>query len=172
MLDITHKVRDLSEKAGRTLGNDLFAPVVSKEIIRLLQLQTQIANKALSITRLVLTRQLTLPPSVGAEFFPMLNTCIAAIYHTYEVINHLETAVHTRGKESFMDGLNKMIVKLDLLENETDQGQILVRNAVLALESELNPIDVIALYKMLEWTGELADQAHDLGGKLVSMLMK
>ncbi len=172
MIELTQQARDMLQKASSTLDEDLFAPVIQKEVIRLLQLQTQIANKALAITGLVLGRQLNLPPSVGAEFFPMLNKSIAAIYQTYDVINHLEKAAGAKAQKAFIQDLNHMIVELDTLENETDKGQILARNAVFALESELYSVDVMGLYKMLEWTAELADKAHDLGGKLVSMLAK
>ena len=170
--EFTQQARNMLQNSGTELANDLFAPVVRAEVISLLQLQTQIANKAQAITGLVVGRRLSLPPSVGVEFFPMLNKCIAAVYQTYNLINHLQDLAAAHSKSHFLDHLNTMIVELDKLENETDQLQIQARNAVYALEVNLYPVDVMSLYKMLEWTGDLADRAHELGGKLISLLAK
>jgi uncharacterized protein Yka (UPF0111/DUF47 family) len=40
------------------------------------------------------------------------------------------------------------------------------------LESELNPIDVMVTYRMIEWIGELADLAERVGSRLELMLAR
>ncbi|MGL6122545.1 MAG: DUF47 family protein, partial [Shewanella sp.] len=41
-----------------------------------------------------------------------------------------------------------------------------------AMESELNPIDVMFLYKTIEWVGGLADLAERVGSRLELMLAR
>jgi predicted phosphate transport protein (TIGR00153 family) len=168
--EFTQQARDMQKIADEQLTKDRFAPVKRSEVIGLLQLQTQIANKSQSITGLVIGRAIVLPSSVAVEYFPLLNKSIAAIYQTYNLVNHLDDLALIQSKSVFIEHLQQMIIELDQLENETDQLQIRARNALLAIEHELYPVDVISLYKMLEWTGDLADKAHELGGKLVSLL--
>jgi hypothetical protein len=42
----------------------------------------------------------------------------------------------------------------------------------MAIESEMNPIDVMFLYKILEWVGGIADQAQRVGARLEVMLSR
>lgn len=166
----TEQAREMQRIAGRQLTKDHFAPVKRAEILGLLQLQTQIANKAQALTGLVIGRELRLPPDLAIEFFPMLNKNIAAVYQSYILVNHLEDLAIPRQKSKFIGQLHNMIIELDRLENETDQLQIATCNVLLSLEKELYAVDVLSLYKMLDWTGDLADQAQELGGKLVTLL--
>ncbi|MFI4954898.1 MAG: DUF47 domain-containing protein, partial [Gammaproteobacteria bacterium] len=168
--EFTHQAREMQQIAGQQLTKDRFAPVKRSEILRLLQLQTQIANKAQAITGLVIGRQLYLPPSLAIEYFPMLNKSIEAVYQSYILVNHLEDLAKPNQKSKFVEYLQNMIIELDRLENETDQLQIQARNVLLSLEHELYPVDVLTLYTMLDWTGDLADRAHELGGRFVSLL--
>ncbi|KAL8188482.1 UNVERIFIED_CONTAM: hypothetical protein K2H54_000347 [Gekko kuhli] len=44
-----------------------------------------------------------------------------------------------------------MIHQLDLIEDDTDTMQIGLRQQLQAVEQKYNPIDVMFLYKILEW---------------------
>ena len=166
----TQQARDMQKTASQQLTKDRFAPVKRAEILNLLQLQTRIANKAQAITGLVIGRQLPLPANLAIEYFPMLNKSIATVYQSYILVNHLEDLASPNQKQRFIEHLQNMIIELDHLENETDRLEIQARNVIFDMEKELYPIDVLTLYKMLDWTGDLADRAHDLGGRLVSLL--
>ena len=49
--------------------------------------------------------------------------------------------------------VNTMIQELDSIEDDTDQMQIQLRKMLLGIESRYNPIDVMFLYKVIEWVG-------------------
>lgn len=59
-----------------------------------------------------------------------------------------------------------MIAKLTCIEHETDEQQIVLRQIMFTLESELPPVNVMFFYKIIEWTGDLADQAREIGDRL------
>jgi predicted phosphate transport protein (TIGR00153 family) len=61
---------------------------------------------------------------------------------------------------------------LDAIEDDTDRMQIAIRLQLKQLESELNPIDVMVTYRMIEWIGELADLAERVGSRLELMLAR
>ena len=65
-----------------------------------------------------------------------------------------------------------MISKLDSIEEDTDSLQINIRRQLFAIENELNPIDVMFLYKIIEWVGDLADLAERVGSRLELMLAR
>jgi predicted phosphate transport protein (TIGR00153 family) len=89
-----------------------------------------------------------------------------------EAINELDDLLEAgfRGRE--VDLVAKMISELDVLEEDTDELQIQVRRQLFAIELELNPIDVMFLYKIIEWVGDLADLAERVGSRLELMLAR
>jgi len=58
------------------------------------------------------------------------------------------------------------------IEDDTDQLQIALRRTLFGLETELNPIDVMFLYKCIERISILADQAQRIGSRIELMLAK
>ena len=65
-----------------------------------------------------------------------------------------------------------MINKLDIIEDDTDDLQIQLRQQLMGIEHKYNPIDVMFLYKILEWVGGIADQAQRVGSRLELMLSR
>ena len=65
-----------------------------------------------------------------------------------------------------------MILELDQIEDDTDQLQVSLRRTLFGLESNLNPIDVMFLYKCIERVSILADQAQRIGSRIELMLAK
>ena len=65
-----------------------------------------------------------------------------------------------------------MISKLSQIERDTDEKQIGLRHIVFWLEEKLPPVNVMFLYKVIEWTGDLADRAQDIGDRLQILLAR
>ncbi len=61
-----------------------------------------------------------------------------------------------------------MIHQLDVIEDDTDAMQRieLRQQQLMAIEGDLNPVDIMFLYKILEWVGGIADQAQRVGARL------
>ena len=65
-----------------------------------------------------------------------------------------------------------MILELDVVERATDNIQMQLRHDIFSIEKQLDPIDAIFIYKIIDWTGELADQAQHVGHRLESLLAR
>lgn len=65
-----------------------------------------------------------------------------------------------------------MINELDSIEDDTDQMQIKLRMMLRSVEERYNPIDIMFLYKILEWIGGLADQAQRVDARIELMLAR
>ena len=106
------------------------------------------------------------------KFHAYLQRCIDAVALACEAINELDELLETgfRGRE--VDLVIKMVEQLDMIEGDTDDMQIKLRKALRLAETELNPIDVMFLYRTLEWVGDLADVALKVGSRLEIMLAR
>ncbi|MFM2483212.1 TIGR00153 family protein [Celerinatantimonas sp. YJH-8] len=154
------------------LPSGLFMPVQRSDLLELLTHQDRIANKAKDISGRVVGRQLYIPKELHELFLPYLKRCLDATAKAREAINELEDLLETgfRGRE--LDLVTNMIAQLDQIEDDTDTMQIGLRQGLRALESQINPVDVMFLYNMIEKVGELADQALRVGARLELMIFR
>ena len=154
------------------LPGGLFMPVDRADLLELLSKQDSIANKAKDIAGRILGRKLEIPESLQEQFNTYLARCIEATEKAAEAINELDDLLETgfRGRE--VNLVEKMINQLDEIENDTDVMQVVLRKDLLALESELNPVDVMFLYQIIDWVGDLADLAERVGARLEILLAR
>ena len=65
-----------------------------------------------------------------------------------------------------------MVLELEQIERDTDKMQIEVRRALFKLEKDLPAVDVMFLYKIIEWIGDVADRAERVGNRLEQLLAR
>lgn len=154
------------------LPGGLFMPVDRADLLELLTQQDEIANKAKDIAGIVLGRKLEIPAKLQSSFDLYLQRCIDATEKAAEAINELDDLLETgfRGREVVL--VEKMITQLSLIEDDTDGMQIVLRRDLMSIEDELSPIDVMFLYQIIDWVGDLADLAKRVGARLEILLAR
>lgn len=172
LVKIENEADEIKNQLRLNMPTSLFMPIDRRDVLEVLDLQDQIANKAKDISGLILGRKMTLPKSISTSYMEFLKRCIDATRKAQIAINELDELVVTgfRGDEAIR--VKKMIEELHTVENETDQIQITLRAEFYKVEKGLSPIDVMFLYKIIEWTGDLADTAQSTGNRLQLMLAK
>src|SRR5690606_21624830 len=149
---------DIQKREIRTnLPRGLFLPVDRADILELVSQKDKIANKTKDISGRILGRELLIPIELQVDFKLYVQRCIDATQLASNVINELEELLETGFRGRAVDIVVKMIEHLDRMEKDTDEMQIKLRKALRLLERDLNPIDVMFLYRTLEWVGDLAD---------------
>lgn len=161
---------EIKRSLRMNLPNGLFMPIQRQDILSLLTQQDKIANKAKDISGRIIGRQLVIPKAIQDAFSQYLGRCLDATDQAKTVINELDELLETgfRGRE--VELVESMIKELDAIEDDTDSLQVSLRRALLAIEGELNPVDVMFLYSIIEWVGDLADIAERVGARLELML--
>ena len=154
------------------LPSSLFMPMDRRDVLDVLQLQDKIANKAKDIAGLVLGRKMSLPESICNTYIEFLNRCVDATRQTQNAINELDELVAAGFRGNEVNRVKKMIEELHVIEDETDKIQIKLRAELYKIEKDLPPVDVMFIYKIIEWTGDLADNAQSTGNRLQLMIAK
>lgn len=154
------------------LPGGLFMPVDRADLLELLTQQDKIANRAKDIAGRVIGRKLEVPATLKVKFNGYLGRCLDATEKAADAINELDDLLETGFKGREVEIVEKMINQLDVIEDDTDSMQIELRADLLALEKELNPVDVMFLYQIIEWVGDLADLAERVGARLEIMLAR
>ncbi|MDD1795982.1 TIGR00153 family protein [Enterovibrio makurazakiensis] len=154
------------------LPRGLFLPVDRTDMLDLLTQQDKLANLAKDIAGRVIGRQLQVPSLLYPDFVAYVQRCLDAADQARRVISELDELLETGFKGREVTLVEEMINQLDAIEDDTDTMQIHLRQQLMSIESEYNPVDVMFLYKILEWVGEIADQAQRVGSRLELMLSR
>lgn len=154
------------------LPNTLLLPVDRRDLLELLRVQDNVANKAKDIAGLILGRQMEIPASMQEAFGVGVERCIDAVRHAQRAVQEMDELVETGFRGAEVELVHNILRDLGAVEKDTDHMQIKLRAALRSLESQLPPVDVMFLYKIIEWTGDLADLAERIGSRLQLMLAK
>ena len=163
---------DLKRQIRLELPGGLFMPVDRADLLELLTQQDKIANRAKDIAGRIFGRKLTIPTELQAQFIAYVARSVDAAEKAADAINELDDLLETgfRGRE--VDLVTKMISQLDEIEDDTDGMQIDLRKDLLAIEKDLNCVDVMFLYQIIDWVGDLADLAECVGARLEILLAR
>ena len=142
------------------------------DTLELLSRQDQLANLAEDISGLVVGRRMEFPQVIQQDYIQFMQRCIDASYQARKAIKELDKLfeVGFSGKEVSI--VEEMIKVLYQIESDTDQIQVKIRRELFKVENDLPPIHVVFLYKIIEWTGNLANRAQHVGDSLQMLLAR
>jgi len=163
---------DMKRKIRLNLPSGLFMPVERADLLELVSQQDKIANKAKDISGLVTGRELNIPEPLVKDFDAYLNRCLDATDKARETIGQFDDLLETGFKGRERDLVDNFIAELDAIEADTDQLQIKLRQDLRKIELDMNPVDAMFLYRILDWVGDLADLAERVGARFELMLAR
>ena len=170
--ELEREADTLKSDLRQHLPKSLFMPVPRTDLLELLRMQDRIANKAKDIAGIVLGRKMQIPASMAELMMEYLKGSLAVCGQAVDALNELDELVVTgfRGREA--EVVEKMIDKLDELETATDAREKQLRHMLFDLEKDLPPVDVMFLYSIIDWIGELADRAEQVGSRFQLLLAR
>ena len=154
------------------LPRGLFMPVDRRDLLELITQQDKLANYAKRITTRVVTRQLYIPQSLQKTFLDYLKNSLETTNQEHKVIEEMDQLLEVGFKGRELTLVNNLINELDNLEDFSEQTQLDLRRQLFLLEHELPPVDVMFLHRIIDWVGELADQAQRVGSRIELMLAR
>jgi len=162
----------LKKKLRLQMPKGLFMPVERRDLLELLLVQDKAANQAKDIAGLIVGRKMIFPEKVADMLPDYVARCVEACAQAKSVIEELDELVETgfAGKEIKI--VMSIIHELDRIEKDTDKMQIKIRAALMKIETDLPPVNVIFYYKIIEGIGEVADIAQRVGSRVELMLAK
>ena len=166
------KADELKRNIRLNLPGGLFMPVERTDLLELVSQQDRIANKAKGISGLMTGRQLEIPEPLIDAFDAYLKRCLDATEKAKETIGEFDDLLETGFKGRERDLVNNFIAELDAIEADTDTLQVQLRKDLRKIETEMNPLDAMFLYRILDWVGDLADLSERVGARFELMLAR
>ncbi|MCH9692248.1 MAG: TIGR00153 family protein [Gammaproteobacteria bacterium] len=167
-----NRADDIKKDVRLHLSNSLFLPVARSDLLELLHVQDKIANTAQDIAGLAIGRKMLIPEPLQAIITTFVDSVVATSAQALKAINELDELLETGFSGREVDIACRMTEELDELERKSDKLEVEVRAALFKIEKELLPVDVVFLYQIIEWIGDLADHAHGVGNRLQLLLAR
>lgn len=172
MSRLEHEADKLKKSVRLHLPKSLFLPVPRSDLLELLSVQDKVANRAKDIAGLMLGRQMAIPQALQPLMRTYVQRSVDASAQALKAMNELDELLETgfAGREAEL--VENLIEELGAIENDTDRLQIEVRRNLFTLEKDLPPVDVMFLYQIIDWVGDVADRAQRVGNRLEQLLAR
>ena len=155
-----------------SLPKSLFMPINRNDLLELISKQDKVANCSKDIAGTILGRKMRIPTEIQGALSEYLEASIKAVVEANTIVHELDELIETGFGGREVEFIEKLIVKLDDLETQSDKHQIIIRAQLHAIESELPPVDVMFLYKIFELIGNLADRAQNVGDQIHTIVAR
>lgn len=172
VFELEGKADDLKREIRLHLPRSLFMPVSRSDLLELLHMQDKIPNLAKDIAGLAVGRKMSIPEELKPRLRQYVEYSIGATNLAVRALNELDELMETGFSGKEVDIITDMVKRLDDAEHDTDVQQIEVRNALFAIEKDLNPVDVMFLYRIIDWIGDIADFSQTVGNRLLYLIAK
>ncbi|WP_439886672.1 TIGR00153 family protein [Pseudomonas sp. MBLB4123] len=172
MARLEHEADKLKKSVRLHLPKSLFLPVPRSDLLELLSVQDKVANRAKDIAGLMLGREMAIPQALQPIMRRYVQRSVDASAQALKAMNELDELLETgfAGREAVL--VETLIEELGVIEQDTDSLQIDVRRQLFKLEKELPPVDVMFLYQIIDWIGDVADRAQRVGNRLEQLLAR
>ncbi|MCE3252399.1 MAG: hypothetical protein K0Q67_1419 [Cellvibrio sp.] len=172
VVQFEHQADEIKKQLRLHLPKSLFLPVPRTDLLELLTMQDRIPNRAKDIAGIIMGRRMTIPASMKDQMNEFVHSSVAAAEQALIAINELDELLESGFSGRELAVVENMIKELDELEEKADHLEIGVRTSLFALEAQLPPVDVMFLYNIIDWVGDIANRAHDVGGRLQLLLAR
>jgi len=169
---LEEKADNLKREIRMKLPKGLFMPVPRTDLVDLLGRQDRIANKAKDIAGLMLGRQMTFPSLMHDSLMEFLDSTLGVCRKANQIIQELDELVETGFRGFEVEKVESLIFELDDMEDICDTLERDIRLQLYGLETEIDPVQVMFLYKIIDWLGEVANRAQSVGHRLHLMLAR
>ena len=167
---LEHEADNLKKKIRLQLPKSLFMPVPREDLLELLLVQDKIANRTKDVSGLVVGRRMEIPSQISAQFLEFVDRNVDAAKQARKSVRELDELFTAGFRGAEVELVAGLIEELDLIETDTDEKQAALRSSLFEIEKDLDPIDAMFMYQVIELTGEIADMAERVGRRLELLL--
>lgn len=168
--ELEQEADDLKKQIRLHLPRSLFMPVSREDLLQLLLVQDRMANRARDVAGLVMLRHLEIPEAIAPDFLEFVDRNIAAAKLARKSVRELDELFTTGFRGAEVELVDSLIEELDQIESETDSRGFELYRELYEIESTLQPVTAVFLYRVLELTGSIADMAERVGRRLEVLL--
>ncbi|HCZ16355.1 MAG TPA: TIGR00153 family protein [Accumulibacter sp.] len=148
------------------LPRSMLLAVDRRDLLELLAMQDAIADTAQDIAGLLVERKMEVPPGMAEPLMRFVTRCLETCEQAHKIIEELDELLETGFRGRDVDRVNAMVLELGQMESDTDLMGIALSGILFAQEDSIKPVSVMFWYQLIQWVGNLADNAEKVGDRL------
>ena len=168
--ELENNADELKKHVRLHLPRSLFLPVSRTHLLELLHIQDKIANGAEDVAGRSFGRHLQIPASAQPEFLAFLLSSVETVRLAHETMTELNDLILSGFSQQRIEMIEAILDKLHSAEHANDLKQVELRKVFFALEKELDPVDTIFQYNIIELIADIADQAQTVGNRMMYLI--
>ena len=172
IVDAENRADEIKHTIRANLPKFVWMPFARSDVIELLTIQDRMANKAKDVAGLMLGRKIVFPASMTASIQRMQQLSIDAAAKAKDAISELDELLETGFSGNEITVVQDLLAELNTIQSESDAAQVEIRAHLMGLESELPPVDVMFLYRIIDLIGDIADVSQRIGNRLLLLASK
>ena len=170
--DLEVEADELKQELRKNLPDTLFMPMPREQILDIIRQQDKIANTAKDIAGIMIGRKAFIPEPIAELFVAFVERANEAALQAKTAINELDELLETGFRGGQINRVNNMIADLDDIEHDTDMIERQLRHALFTIEKDYHPLDMMFLYRVIDWIGKLADISQRVGARLQLLMAR
>ena len=168
--ELENNADDLKKQIRLSLPRSLFLPVSRTHLLELLHIQDKIANGAQDVAGRILGRQLQIPLPVQTDFLAFLHSSVETVKLAHTTMGELNDLITSGFSQQRVETIEKILDQLHSAEHANDVKQIELRKALFAIEQELDPVNTMFQYNIIDLIADMADQAQTVGNRMMYLI--
>ncbi|WP_291994782.1 TIGR00153 family protein [Candidatus Accumulibacter sp. ACC003] len=148
------------------LPRSMLLAVDRRDLLELLAMQDSIADTAQDIAGLLVERKMEVPPGMAEPLMRFVTRCAETCEQAHKIIEELDELLETGFRGRDVDRVNVMVLELGQMESDTDVMGMSLSGILFAQEDSIKPVSVMFWYQLIQWVGNLADNAEKVGDRL------
>ena len=152
------------------LRKSMFMPVSRTDLLELLTSQDLIADYSESFANLMLSRRMQVPERAEQAFEAYLAEVIGASEMALSAINELDEVFEVGFGKREIDVVHHKLQALARRENSARKLEAKLRQKMFKLESQLEPLDAMFLYQLVDLLDKIARGAERIGNRLLILI--
>lgn len=162
---LEHEADELKHDIRSHMPRRFMMAMERRDMLEILDCQDSIADTAQDIAELADLRGMHVPESLAEPMLTLVRSVIAACEQAKRVIDELDELVETGFGDREVARVEEMLDELGRVESETDENARNALRVLFAIEGELG-VATYFWYRIIVWTGDLADYAERAGNRL------
>jgi predicted phosphate transport protein (TIGR00153 family) len=157
----------VKQQLRRQMSVRLLMPIPRSDLLELVASQDKIANRAEDIAGLMLGRKMSFPNKLDKQVDNFATLAVQSTRAALDAINNTHSLFRSGFASQEAREVEKNIAEIERLERRSDKAQTKLRARLYKLEKDLEPVDVMFLYQVMVWLGNISDRAETVSHKLL-----
>ena len=168
--ELENKADEIKKSIRMKLPRSLFLPVSRNNLLELLHVQDQIANAVQDVTGLIIGRRMCFPEGLHPLLLSYVQASKDAVRLAGVAMDELNDLLATGFSMQEIDFIENILERLHLAEHKSDELQVEVRQKLFSYEKDLDSVDVMFMYKIIDLIGDMADRAQTVGNRMMYLI--